>query len=158
LDKHGTPILHGRHVTTATIRLITGIQADPVLHIRTATEPLDISQLRTVLNEEHYLQAGRPAGHVLWQGVYQQNPEDGRDELVAVLSWARAAKRLKDRDTWIGWDAVKRQPVVATTRIRLHPFIPPSPNRRKNPKPGMPEIEPPIRHAPPCPKTDLSKN
>jgi hypothetical protein len=32
-----------------------------------------------------------------------------------------------------------RQPVVATTRTRLHPFMPPSPNRRKDPEPDMPE-------------------
>lgn len=40
------------------------------------------------------------------QGVYQKDPEDGSDKLVAVLCWAGAAKHLKDRDTWIGWDAV----------------------------------------------------
>jgi hypothetical protein len=26
--------------------------------------------------------------------------------VVAVLCWGGAAKRLKDRDEWIGWDAV----------------------------------------------------
>lgn len=31
------------------------------LSIRTATEPLEISQLRAVLDEQHYLKAGRPA-------------------------------------------------------------------------------------------------
>jgi hypothetical protein len=45
-----------------------------------------VSQLRAVSTEEHDLQAGRPAGHVLWQGVYQQ--------------------KLKDRASWIGWDAM----------------------------------------------------
>jgi hypothetical protein len=41
------------------------------LSIRTATELLEISQLRTVLDEQHYLKAGRPAGHVLWQGAWE---------------------------------------------------------------------------------------
>lgn len=76
------------------------------LVIRTATEPLEISQLRAVLDAQHYLKAGRPAGHVLWQGAYEHDPESGLDTLVAVFCWAGAAKRLKDRDTWVGWDAV----------------------------------------------------
>lgn len=80
-------------------------QGHPLV-IRTATEPLEISQLRAALNEHHYLKAGRPAGHVLWQGAWEHDPESGIDELVAVFCWAGAAKRLKDRDTWIGWDAV----------------------------------------------------
>lgn len=53
------------------------LRADTAIHIRTATEPLEISQLRAVLDEEHYLKAGRPAGHVLWQGAYEQDSEDG---------------------------------------------------------------------------------
>jgi hypothetical protein len=74
--------------------------------IRTATQPLEISQLRAVLDEQHYLKAGRPAGHVLWQGAWEHDTESGTDRLVAVFCWAGAAKRLKDRDEWIGWDAV----------------------------------------------------
>lgn len=76
------------------------------LTIRTATEPLEISQLRAVLDEQHYLKAGRPAGHVLWQGAWEHDSESGIERLVAVFCWAGAAKRLKDRDEWIGWDAV----------------------------------------------------
>lgn len=74
--------------------------------IRSATEALEVSQLRAVLDEQHYLQAGRPAGHVLWQGAYEHDPDSGLDKLVAVFCWGGAAKRLKDRDVWIGWDAV----------------------------------------------------
>ena len=73
------------------------IHADPALHIRTATEPFEISQLRAVFEHEHYLKADRPAGHVLWQGVYRQDPEDGSNQLVSALCCAGAAKRLKDR-------------------------------------------------------------
>ncbi|MDP3851795.1 MAG: DUF4338 domain-containing protein, partial [Luteolibacter sp.] len=76
------------------------------LSIRTATESLEISQLRAVLDEQHYLKAGRPAGHVLGQGAWEHDPESGIDRLVAVFCWAGAAKRLQDRDEWIGWDAV----------------------------------------------------
>ena len=83
----------------STIPFTPGIHADPALHLRTATEPLEISQLRAVVDHEHYLKAGRPAGHVLWQGGYRQDPEEGSNQLVAVLCWAGAAKRLKDRDT-----------------------------------------------------------
>lgn len=74
--------------------------------IRSAAESLEISHLRAVLDEQHYLGAGRPAGHVLWQGAWERDPESGADRLVAVFCWAGAAKRLKDRDEWIGWDAV----------------------------------------------------
>ncbi len=47
-----------------------------------------------------------PAGHVLWQGTYEDTPEEGGSRLVAVLCWGGAAKRLKDRDDWVGRDAV----------------------------------------------------
>lgn len=76
------------------------------LTLRTATEAAEVDQLREVLNQGHYLKAGRPSGHVLWQGVYQTDTEAGYPELVAVLCWGGAAKRLKERDTHIGWDAV----------------------------------------------------
>ncbi len=92
-------------MNTASIHL-PALQADTAIIIRTATEPLEIGQLRAALDEEHYLKAGRPAGHVLWQGAYQQDPEDATDHLVAVFCWGGAAKRLKDRESWIGWDAV----------------------------------------------------
>lgn len=106
-------------------------RADTAIHIRTATEPLEISQLRAVLDEEHYLKAGRPAGHVLWQGAYEQDPEDGSIKLVAVFCWAGAAKRLKDRDAWIGWDAVtcaNRLKLV----VQLRRFVVPEQSRRPN--------------------------
>ena len=82
------------------------IQAERTMTIRTASGKLEVSQLRAVLNEEHYLKAGRPAGHVLWQGAYQYDPEGETYTLVAVLCWGGAAKRLKERDALIGWDAL----------------------------------------------------
>ena len=79
---------------------------DTKLLVRTATSKLEISLLREALNKEHYLKAGRPAGHVLWQGVYEQDIESDENRLVAVLCWAAAAKALKPREQWIGWDSV----------------------------------------------------
>ena len=116
---------------TSTTTHASRIEIDSTLQIRTATEPFEIRQLRTVLDAEHYLKAGRPAGHVLWQGIYEHNPEDGSKNLVAVLCWAGAAKRLKDRDTWIGWDAVtcaNRLKLV----VQLRRFLVPAQSRRPN--------------------------
>lgn len=76
------------------------------LLLRTATEAAEIDILRQALNSGHYLKAGRPAGNVLWQGVYRTDGEAGYPELVAVLCWGGAAKRLKERDKHIGWDSV----------------------------------------------------
>lgn len=89
--------------------LLTG-----ALTLRTATEEAEIGQLRQALNEGHYLKAGRPAGHVLWQGIYRTDTEAGYPELVAVLCWGGAAKRLKERDAHIGWD-----PVTCANRLKL---------------------------------------
>lgn len=84
------------------------------LTLRTATEEGEIAQLRQVLNQGHYLKAGRPAGHVLWQGIYQTDTESGYPELVGALCWGGAAKRLKERDTYLGWD-----PVTCANRLKL---------------------------------------
>jgi hypothetical protein len=57
---------------------------------------------RESLGREHGLGVGAPAGDRLCQLVYEQ------DVLVAVLVWCAAALHLKDRDAWVGWDAVTR--------------------------------------------------
>lgn len=54
------------------------------------------------LAEHHYLGALRPAGDRLWQIAEHA----GRP--LGVLLWCAAAKRLKDREAWIGWDARTR--------------------------------------------------
>ena len=118
-------------VMTAMRPLPPTYQADTAIHIRTATEPLEISQLRAILDDEHYLKAGRPAGHVLWQGAYEQDAEAGGYKLVAVFCWGGAAKRLKDRDTWIRWDAVtcaNRLKLV----VQLRRFVVAEQSRRPN--------------------------
>ena len=78
------------------------------LTLRSAATGPEVQLLRDALNAGHALKAGRPAGHVLWQGVYERDGESGTEGLVAVLCWGGAALRLKDRDEWIGWDPVTR--------------------------------------------------
>lgn len=90
---------------------------DPVsqnLEIRQATTKFEVDQLRSALNDEHYLKAGRPAGNTIWQGIYQTDSEDDFPVLCAVLCWSGAALRLKDRDDWIDWD-----PLTRGTRLPL---------------------------------------
>jgi hypothetical protein len=59
---------------------------------------------RARLNDEHGLGAGAPAGHQLWQIVRRI----ADDAPVAIIIWAASALHLKDRDAWIGWDAMRR--------------------------------------------------
>jgi hypothetical protein len=68
----------------------------------------EIDLLREALNDEHYLKAGRPAGHTIWQGVYQTDTDEQYPRLCGVLCWSGAALRLKDRDEWISWDPLTR--------------------------------------------------
>jgi hypothetical protein len=80
-------------------------------------EPLEIHLAQTtadwkiahqMLEEEHFLGAGREAGDRLCQLVTQQG------EIVAVLIWCAAAWHLKNRDAIIGWD-----PVTRSQRLKL---------------------------------------
>ena len=84
---------------------------DPItqnLEIRHARTKFEIAQLRDILNDEHYLKAGRPAGNTIWQGIYKTDLDEGYPILCAVLCWSGAALRLKDRDEWIDWDPLTR--------------------------------------------------
>lgn len=104
------------------------------LSVRVARTKEEIAVLRKALDQEHYLKAGRPAGHVLWQGVYEHDDGAGeKDEgkLCAVLSWAGAAWRLKDRDEWIDWDDVTRANRLALI-TQLRRFIVLEKKRRPN--------------------------
>ena len=97
-------------------------EATQCLEVRTATTELEISQLREALKTQHYLGAGRPAGHVLWQGVYEISTEEGTPRLCAVLCWAGAALRLKDRDEWLDWDPLTRANRLALV-VQLRRFL-----------------------------------
>ena len=62
----------------------------------------DIKKFDRMLNDEHWLGSDQPVGQYLRQAVV-------RDERwVALLTWGPAARRLRERDQFIGWDAAKR--------------------------------------------------
>jgi hypothetical protein len=76
--------------------------------LHTAQTKAEVALIRTAFGDGHELGPGRPSGHVLWQGVYEYDEESGTERLVAALCWAAASWALKDRDEWIGWDALTR--------------------------------------------------
>lgn len=101
------------------------------LILRTATQKAEVDLLRQALNDEHYLKAGRPAGHTLLQGIYETNEEEGTSTLVCVLCWGAAAKHLKSRENFIQWDKVtcaNRLKLV----VQLRRFLIIDANRRPN--------------------------
>lgn len=101
------------------------------LSLRVAETPAEVELLRAALREGHALGAGRAAGHVLWQGVWEEDEERGGQVLCAVLCWAGAAWRLKDRDEWIGWDAVTRANRLGLV-VQLRRFLVVQAARRPN--------------------------
>ena len=74
------------------------------LVVEVARERKDKAYCRRLLEAEHGLGAGHPAGRQLMQMVKRK----GDGEVVAVLIWAASAWHLKDRDEWIGWDGMTR--------------------------------------------------
>jgi hypothetical protein len=101
------------------------------LSLRVAATPAEVDLLRAALRVGHPLGAGRPAGHVLWQGVWERDEESGQQVLCAVLCWGGAAWRLKDRDEWIGWDPVTRANRLALV-VQLRRFLVVESARRPN--------------------------
>jgi hypothetical protein len=67
------------------------------------------------LEAEHFLGSFKPVGHSLLHVIR----EDGHP--VAVVQWAACAYHLKDREAWIGWDALtcakRRNLVVNNVRF-----------------------------------------
>jgi hypothetical protein len=96
-----------------------------VLEIRTASTSADWEIAHQMLDEEHFLGAGREAGDRLCQFVI----EDGR--VVAVLIWCAAAWHIKDRDRIIGWDPVTRSQRLKLV-VQLRRFLVPEQSRRPN--------------------------
>lgn len=79
------------------------------LEVRVALGEADLARCRELLESEHGLGAGHPAGRQLWQMAYERDGEEpGAGRLVGVLVWAASAWHLADRDEWIGWDAQTR--------------------------------------------------
>ncbi len=64
--------------------------------------PEEQAQAAQLLQQEHYLGAGRRVGHTLTQVVHHC----GR--WVALLDWGPPALKLADREAWIGWTDLQR--------------------------------------------------
>lgn len=75
--------------------LLGELEVRPVL-------PGEMERVRQLLDEEHYLGAGRAVGRTLTQVVHH------RGRWVAVLVWGPAAVKLLDRDQWVGWTSPQR--------------------------------------------------
>ena len=72
----------------------------PTLTVRACRDLQQRQQIAEWLEAEHFLGAFRPVGHTLFQIVEEAG------EPVAMLVWAASAYHLKDREKWIGWDAL----------------------------------------------------
>jgi hypothetical protein len=64
--------------------------------------PDEMQRVATLLNDQHYLGAGRQVGRSLIQIVHH------RERWAAILVWGPAAMKLIDRDEWIGWTQQQR--------------------------------------------------
>ena len=104
-----------------------GTASPGVLEMRTAGTSANWELAHQMLDEEHFLGAGREAGDRLCQFLI----EDGR--VVAVLIWCAAAWHLKDRDTIIGWDPVTRSQRLKLV-VQLRRFLVPEQSRRLHPQ------------------------
>ena len=71
------------------------------LQVRPAL-PAEMQRVAALLNDEHYLGAGRQVGRTLVQIVHH------RQRWAAILIWGPAAMKLIDRDEWIGWTSRQR--------------------------------------------------
>ena len=69
-----------------------------------ASSKKDIAWCKKMLAAEHSLGEGAAVGNRLWQIVRRSHCATP----VAVLLWAASALHLRDRDGWIGWDAMVR--------------------------------------------------
>ncbi len=80
-------------------------EPDPVvlrqLQVRTL-EPHEQARAAQLLDAQHYLGEPVPVGQSLFQVVHHQ----GR--WVALLHWGPAARKLADREAWIGWTDLQR--------------------------------------------------
>ena len=63
------------------------------LSVRMAQEPAEVQLLRDALNCGHALKAGRPVGHVLWQGIYERDRPEDRQGHAAERRVPRQTRR-----------------------------------------------------------------
>lgn len=78
------------------------------LHIRLFENSADWEIAHELLDEEHFLGAGKEAGDRVGQFILEEG------KVVAVLIWCAAAWHLKGRDSLIDWD-----PVTRARRLKL---------------------------------------
>ncbi len=58
-------------------------------------------EVREWMEAEHWLKSFRPVGHSLVQMIKEKG------QAVAVVQWSACAYHLKDREQWIGWNAMQ---------------------------------------------------
>jgi len=77
------------------------------VRVREATQDED-ERCERELAERHYLGSAKVVGDRVWQVA------ESEGEWLGVILWCAAAKRLKDRERWIGWD-----PRTQAERLKL---------------------------------------
>lgn len=92
LDDNSLAPWCGAEPTTLTL---SELQVRPAL-------PAEMPRVAALLDDEHYLGAGRQVGRTLVQIVHH------RERWAAILIWGPAAMKLIDRDEWIGWTSRQR--------------------------------------------------
>ena len=92
LDDNTVATRHGAESTTL---VLSELEVRPAL-------PVEMQRIATLLNDEHYLGAGRQVGRTLVQIVHH------RERWATILVWGPAAMKLIDRDEWIGWTQRQR--------------------------------------------------
>ena len=99
---------------------------DGPLRARVLVEPGERERFMEHLGREHFLGARAPSGDVLYQVV-----EDPAGHWCGLLLWCSSALRLKDRDTWIGWDTHQRSQRLKLV-VNNARFLLPDAARRRN--------------------------
>jgi hypothetical protein len=79
-------------------------------------------EVREWMEAEHWLKSFRPVGHSLVQVIQEKG------QTVAVVQWSACAYHLKDREQWIGWNAMqcaqRRKLVVNNVRFLVRDHSP----------------------------------
>ena len=65
-------------------------------------KPADMEAVNAALEREHYLGAVTPNNREVVQLALRGH------QVLAILVWTRAARKLAAREAWIGWDARTR--------------------------------------------------
>mgnify|MGYP000002761119 FL=1 len=65
-------------------------------------EPAELHAVNAALEREHYLGAVTPNHREVGQLAPRHN------QVLAIVVWTRAARKLAARETWLGWDSRTR--------------------------------------------------